>query len=91
MPHAVGIAAGVAVWSTKVAAGAEKADEAGAALGEILRAVEVTVGQVSQIAAAAQEMAAGAHGVVEAMGVEVPWRRGRVPAAKRAGTALEAA
>jgi len=29
--------------------------------------------------------------VVEAMGVEVPWRRGRVPAAKRAGTALEAA
>ncbi len=53
--------------SVKVEAGAAKADEAGAALGEILRAVEATVSQVTQIAAAAQEMAGGARGVVDAM------------------------
>ncbi len=53
--------------SAKVEAGSAKADEAGVALGEILRAVEATVGQVTQIATAAQEMAGGARGVVDAM------------------------
>jgi methyl-accepting chemotaxis protein len=53
--------------SAKVAQGSAKADEAGAALGEILHAVEATVGQVTQIASAAQQMAGGARGVVEAM------------------------
>ncbi|MCC7369194.1 MAG: MCP four helix bundle domain-containing protein [Chloroflexi bacterium] len=53
--------------SSKVEAGSARADEAGRALGEILRAVSVTVDQVAQIASAAQEMAANAHGVVEAM------------------------
>jgi methyl-accepting chemotaxis protein len=53
--------------SAKVAQGSAKADEAGAALGEILHAVEATVGQVTQIASAAQQMATGARGVVEAM------------------------
>ncbi len=53
--------------SAKVEAGSVKADEAGAALNEILRAVDATVGQVTQIATAAQAMASDAHGVVEAM------------------------
>jgi methyl-accepting chemotaxis protein len=53
--------------SAKVAQGSAKADEAGAALGEILQAVEATVGQVTQIASAAQQMATGARGVVESM------------------------
>lgn len=53
--------------SSKVEAGSARADEAGNALGEILRAVSVTVDQVAQIASAAQEMAANAHGVVESM------------------------
>ena len=54
--------------SEKVELGAARADEAGRALGEILAAVEATVNQVTQIATAAQEMAGGARGVVEAMG-----------------------
>jgi methyl-accepting chemotaxis protein len=53
--------------SAKVEQGSAKADEAGAALSQILRAVEATVGQVNEIARAAQEMAGGARGVVEAM------------------------
>jgi methyl-accepting chemotaxis protein len=53
--------------SQKVEQGALKADEAGMALGEILTAVQTTVGQVESIAAAAQQMSAGARGVVEAM------------------------
>jgi methyl-accepting chemotaxis protein len=53
--------------SAKVEQGSARADEAGAALGQILQAVEATVGQVTQIATAAQQMAGGARGVVEAM------------------------
>jgi len=53
--------------SIKVEQGSVKADEAGAAIGEILEAVESTVSQVTQIATAAQEMAGGARGVVDAM------------------------
>ena len=53
--------------SEKVAQGSARADEAGAALSEILKAVELTVTQVTQIATAAGEMAGGAHGVVKAM------------------------
>ena len=53
--------------SARVEQGSAKADEAGKALGAILEAVEATVGQVIQIAEAAQEMAGGARGVVEAM------------------------
>jgi methyl-accepting chemotaxis protein len=53
--------------SARVEQGSAKADEAGRALGEILQAVEATVGQVGGIAAAAQEVAAGARNVVEAM------------------------
>ncbi|MGE3910116.1 MAG: methyl-accepting chemotaxis protein [Chloroflexota bacterium] len=53
--------------STRVELGSAKADEAGAALAEILEAVDATVSQVTQIASAAQEMAGGARTVVEAM------------------------
>ena len=53
--------------SSKVEIGVARADEAGTALAEILRAVEATVDQVTQIATAAQAMATGAHGVVESM------------------------
>ncbi|MFN8634259.1 MAG: methyl-accepting chemotaxis protein [Chloroflexota bacterium] len=51
----------------KVAHGSARADEAGQALGEILRAVQATVTQATQIATAAQEMAGDAQGVVAAM------------------------
>ena len=44
----------------QVRAGSAQADQAGAALGEILTAVEATVRQVTEIASAAQEMAARA-------------------------------
>jgi methyl-accepting chemotaxis protein len=53
--------------SVKVEQGSARADEAGKALGEILQAVDATVGQVTEIATAAQEMAKGARGVVDAM------------------------
>ncbi len=53
--------------SGKVEAGAEKAEVAGQALGEILTAVEQTVAQVTDIASAAQQMAAGARSVTDAM------------------------
>ncbi|MGE3270370.1 MAG: methyl-accepting chemotaxis protein [Chloroflexota bacterium] len=53
--------------SEKVSAGSERADQAGAALAEILAAVEATVSQVTGIASAAQEMSSGARSVVEAM------------------------
>jgi len=53
--------------SSRVAEGAARADEAGVALSTIISAVEMTVGQISQIAAAAHEMAGGARGVVDAM------------------------
>jgi len=53
--------------SAKVGEGSERADQAGAALAEILSAVEATVAQVTGIASAAQEMSAGARSVVEAM------------------------
>jgi methyl-accepting chemotaxis protein len=51
----------------KVEAGAEKADQAGKALVEILGAVEATVRQVTEIAASAQEMANASRTVVDAM------------------------
>ncbi len=53
--------------STRVEAGAVRADEAGQALDEIVRAVQGTMIQVSQIAGAAEEMVSGARGVVGTM------------------------
>jgi methyl-accepting chemotaxis protein len=47
--------------------GALVADRAGVALGEILTAVEATVGQVSGIAAAAQQVSTGARTVIGTM------------------------
>jgi methyl-accepting chemotaxis protein len=57
----------MALGSTRVEQGTLKADQAGESLGQILTAVEATVGQVSGIAAAAQEVAAGARSVVDSM------------------------
>jgi methyl-accepting chemotaxis protein len=51
----------------EVANGTARADEAGRALGDILQAVENTVGQVTDIATAAQQLATGAGSVTEAM------------------------
>lgn len=51
----------------QVTVGTTQADEAGQALGAILQAVETTVGQARDIAAAAQELAARAQGVSDAM------------------------
>jgi methyl-accepting chemotaxis protein len=51
----------------KVAEGSSLANEAGRALGEILEAVEGTVRQVEEIAAATQEIAARGHDVTMAM------------------------
>ncbi len=53
--------------AARVEQGKVQADQAGAALSEILSAVENTVAQVSEIAGAAQQMASGAQDVVEAM------------------------
>ncbi len=53
--------------SDEVADGSRRADEAGAALGEILRAVANTVQQVEGIAVSAQEMADDARSVNDAM------------------------
>ncbi|MGE3268295.1 MAG: methyl-accepting chemotaxis protein [Chloroflexota bacterium] len=53
--------------SAQVEAGSLKADQAGSALDEILGAVDTTVADVTGIATAAQQMAAGARSVVEAM------------------------
>jgi methyl-accepting chemotaxis protein len=53
--------------SRTVEQGVLMADQAGAALGEILTAVASTVEQVSGIAAAAQEVSAGARTVVDTM------------------------
>ncbi len=53
--------------ASKVEQGAGKADEAGRALVAILEAVDGMVGQVTDIASAAQQMAAGARNVVDAM------------------------
>jgi methyl-accepting chemotaxis protein len=53
--------------SSKVEQGVSRADEAGLALDQIVRAVEETVGQVTRISEAAQEMASGARSVVDAM------------------------
>lgn len=51
----------------QVAIGTGKAEQAGAALEQIRRAVDASVGQVSEIAGSAQDMARGAYGVTEAM------------------------
>lgn len=53
--------------SQTVNEGSERAEQAGTALAEILRAVESTVQQVSGIAAAVQEMAASSREVASAM------------------------
>jgi methyl-accepting chemotaxis protein len=53
--------------SAEVANGTRRADEAGRALGEIMRAVDTTVQQVTGIAASAQEMAGDARSVTDAM------------------------
>ena len=53
--------------SGKVQQGTVKADQAGAALTEILEAIEAMVDRVTNIASAAQEMTSASHGVVEAM------------------------
>jgi methyl-accepting chemotaxis protein len=51
----------------RVQTGAQRADQAGAALADILAAVGATVDQVGGIAAAAPELAAGSRSVVAAM------------------------
>jgi methyl-accepting chemotaxis protein len=51
----------------QVGIGTGKAEQAGAALEQIRRAVEVSVSQVSEIAGSAQEMAEGARAVTDAM------------------------
>jgi methyl-accepting chemotaxis protein len=53
--------------SSKVEQGTVKADQAGAALTEILEAIEAMVDRVTSIAQAAQEMTAASQGVVDAM------------------------
>ncbi|MGE3268975.1 MAG: methyl-accepting chemotaxis protein, partial [Chloroflexota bacterium] len=53
--------------SGKVEEGTAKADQAGAALTEILEAIEAMVERVTNIAEAAQEMTAASRGVVDAM------------------------
>jgi methyl-accepting chemotaxis protein len=55
------------VGSERVEAGAVLADQAGAALGEILTAVAASAASVTEIAARAREMSGGARSVVEAM------------------------
>jgi methyl-accepting chemotaxis protein len=53
--------------ASKIEAGSARADQAGVALGEILRAVESTVQQINQISRSAQDMADASQGVVDAM------------------------
>jgi methyl-accepting chemotaxis protein len=53
--------------STKVEQGTTKADQAGAALTDILDAIEAMVERVTAIAGAAHEMTASSRGVVDAM------------------------
>ena len=53
--------------SGKVQQGTVKADQAGAALTEILEAIEAMVDRVTSIASAAQEMTTSSRGVVDAM------------------------
>jgi methyl-accepting chemotaxis protein len=53
--------------AARVELGSEKAAQAGAALDEILRAVQDTVRQVGEIASSSQQMASGARSVTEAM------------------------
>jgi methyl-accepting chemotaxis protein len=53
--------------SARVEAGAQRADHVGAALAQILAAVDATATQVLGIATSAQEMATGARSVVAAM------------------------
>jgi methyl-accepting chemotaxis protein len=53
--------------SGKVQQGTIKADQAGAALTEILEAIEAMVDRVTSIASAAQEMTSASRGVVDAM------------------------
>jgi methyl-accepting chemotaxis protein len=53
--------------SDEVADGSRRADEAGRALGEILRAVDDTVDQVTEIASSAQNMARAASSMTDAM------------------------
>jgi methyl-accepting chemotaxis protein len=55
------------IGAAKVGHGSAKTTQAGKALEEILLAVEATVRQVSEIASASQEMAAGARNVSTAM------------------------
>ncbi len=59
--------AAMASGTAKVQEGSAQADQAGRALGEILKAVEATVAQVDSIAGAAKEVAEGAQSVVDAM------------------------
>ncbi len=53
--------------SGKVEQGTAKADQAGAALTDILEAIEAMVERVTSIASAAQEMTSASRGVVDAM------------------------
>ena len=53
--------------AAKVELGSEKADQAGQALEEILKAVQDTVRQVGEIASSSQQMASGARSVTDAM------------------------
>ncbi len=57
----------MAAGTNKVKDGTDRADQAGRALSEILRAVDATVAQVTGIAAAAQGMAGSARRVTDAM------------------------
>jgi methyl-accepting chemotaxis protein len=51
----------------EVQGGSERAEQAGRALGEILETVENTARRVNEIASAAQELAAGANSMTDAM------------------------
>ncbi|MCC7370182.1 MAG: hypothetical protein IT306_17290 [Chloroflexi bacterium] len=53
--------------SVKVDLGAERADQAGSALAEILAAIDETVAQVATIATAADQLTGGAQSVVQTM------------------------
>ena len=57
----------MAVGSERVAAGAARADQAGAALEAILQGVEASATSVQEIATTAREMSRGARSVVDAM------------------------
>jgi methyl-accepting chemotaxis protein len=59
--------AAMQIGAARVEQGSARADQAGQALAEIMHAVDGTVGQITDIAEAAQTMAGGARDVVQTM------------------------